>query len=556
MTTYNGEKIKYFIYARKSQENEERQVQSIPDQLEDLNRISSKLNLEIVDIFTEAKSAKDPYMRPKFEEMVSRIKKGEANGILVWHTNRLFRNPIDLGTIQWMLQQGVIQRIQTLDRQFNPSDSVILLSIEGSMANQYIIDLRKACTRGMISRAKKGWYPSMPPAGYLNDRNTNEIIPEPERFQLIRKMWDMMLSGRYKPNQIVDIANAEWGYRTRAQKRQGAKPITPSRLYSIFHNVFYTGMFDWGGVRYKGAHKPMITMTEFVRVQALLGNNTHSKIDKHEFTYNGLIKCGECGYSVTGTKKRKWVKVDSCFRDYTYYRCSRKSRTVMCSQSPIQEADLDRQLITSADKISLPGEFKAHLEELLQKEKSKIGSDFQAGVQMAKNSLKKTEKEISNLSRMRYMEQIDESYYISEKTLLEDKIIDLKYKIENSKDVENEILLRASGLLNICVGLVKNFKNGDVSGRKAIIKAVGSNYTLTDKIIMFDKAKWLCIAENGCPPIKAYFDRLELTKSPYFIRVNGLLLNLLSHLVHYLRQSSNSSKEEYPDITENSAPPP
>ena len=539
MNTFNGEKIKYFIYARKSQENEERQVQSIPDQLEDLNKISTKLNLDIVEVFTEAKSAKAPYMRPVFQEMVKRIEKGEANGILVWHTNRLFRNPIDLGTIQWMLQQGVIQRIQTLDRQFNPSDSVILLSIEGSMANQYILDLRKACTRGMISRAKKGWYPSMPPAGYINDRNTNEIVPEPKRFLLIRKMWDLMLTGKYNPYQIVDIANNQWGYRSKASKRRGAKPLTASRLYSIFHNVFYTGMFDWGGVRYTGGHKPMITMTEFERVQKLLGDGVHTQFEKHEFTYNGLIRCGTCGFSVTGTRKRKWIYGEKGFRDYVYYRCTRRSKKMKCTQPPVQEIDLDKQILAYAEKFDLPGEFNENVTEILQDEQSKLGSNFQLSIEMIKDSLEKTEREVSNLNRMRYMEQVEEDFYITEKTLLGDKLKSLKHKLENSSDIEKEIFLKASGALKLCIGLIRNFQYGDISERKGILNSIGSNFTLSDKIIIFDKAQWLCIAEKGCPPIKAYFDRLEPIKSPYVIRIRSKFLTLLSDLVHHFRQSSN-----------------
>ena len=102
------EKIKYFIYARKSSESEDRQVQSIKDQVDELQKLAKNNNLKIVNIFSESKSAKAPD-RPVFNEMLERIKNGEANGILCWKLNRLARNPIDGGTISWMLQEGLIQ---------------------------------------------------------------------------------------------------------------------------------------------------------------------------------------------------------------------------------------------------------------------------------------------------------------------------------------------------------------------------------------------------------------------------------------------------------------
>ncbi|HXF29597.1 MAG TPA: recombinase family protein, partial [Chlamydiales bacterium] len=99
------EKIKYFLYARKSLESEDRQVQSIEDQISRLKDLAANLGLEIKEILTEAKSAKKPYNRTVFSEMIKRIEKGEAGGILCWQINRLSRNPIDSGTLSWLLQQ-------------------------------------------------------------------------------------------------------------------------------------------------------------------------------------------------------------------------------------------------------------------------------------------------------------------------------------------------------------------------------------------------------------------------------------------------------------------
>ena len=107
-------KTKYFLYARKSSESEERQVQSIGDQVDSLKILAKDEGLNIVDILSEAKSAKEPGKRKVFEDMIRRLKAGEADGILCWEINRLSRNPVDSGTIQWLLQEEVINSIQTM----------------------------------------------------------------------------------------------------------------------------------------------------------------------------------------------------------------------------------------------------------------------------------------------------------------------------------------------------------------------------------------------------------------------------------------------------------
>ena len=188
-------KIKYFLYARKSSESEDRQVQSIDDQTNRLKKLAQDLNLNIKKIYIEAKSAKKPNNRPIFDEMIQRIENGEANGILCWQINRLSRNPIDSGKTSWLLQQGILKSIQTIDRQYLPEDNVLLFSIESGVANQFILDLSKNTKRGMVSKLEKGWQTGVAPLGYLNDKENKIIIKDPERFNLIRKMWDLMLTG-------------------------------------------------------------------------------------------------------------------------------------------------------------------------------------------------------------------------------------------------------------------------------------------------------------------------------------------------------------------------
>jgi len=77
-------KPKYFLYARKSTEEDDKQVMSIEAQLFDLREFARKENLEILEEFQESKSAKTPG-RPIFGEMMTRIEAGEAQGIIGWH---------------------------------------------------------------------------------------------------------------------------------------------------------------------------------------------------------------------------------------------------------------------------------------------------------------------------------------------------------------------------------------------------------------------------------------------------------------------------------------
>src|SRR3989338_8498575 len=95
----NNQKIQYFLYARKSSESEDRQVQSIDDQINRLKEVARTLGLEIKKTYTESKSAKKPNNRPLFDEMMERIENGEAGGIFWWQIKRLSPNPLDSGKV-------------------------------------------------------------------------------------------------------------------------------------------------------------------------------------------------------------------------------------------------------------------------------------------------------------------------------------------------------------------------------------------------------------------------------------------------------------------------
>ena len=110
--------MKYILYARKSSEDKSKQILSLESQVTEMKKLAMSLGLDIEMVYTESKSAKLPNNRPIFLEMLKVIENNsEDYGIICWKIDRLSRNPIDSGKIQWLLQQGKIKAIQTSDRQ-------------------------------------------------------------------------------------------------------------------------------------------------------------------------------------------------------------------------------------------------------------------------------------------------------------------------------------------------------------------------------------------------------------------------------------------------------
>jgi site-specific DNA recombinase len=506
--------IKYLIYARKSSENEDRQVQSLDDQVNRLKRLAKEQHLKIVDTLIEAKSAKQPESRPQFIKMLQAIESGEVDGILCWQINRLSRNPIDSARVQWLLQENTLKSIQTIDREYLPSDNVLLFNVESGIANQYIIDLRKNTLRGTLSKLEKGGFPNHAPIGYLNDKEEKVVIQDPERFCSVRKMWDLMLTGRYTPPQILEIANS-WGLRTPKTKKTGDKELSRSAIYNIFANLFYTGIIKYDGNQYEGKHEPMITLDEYDRVQFLLGRKGRPRPKKHKFAFTGLIKCGECGCFYTAETKQKHIKSTGEVRSHTYYHCTRRSKKIKCSQKKnVREENLEKQIEEEIKKWTILPEFRDWALDILNQENDKEIKDREQIHQTRCKEVLNTQKQIDNLTKMRYRELIEDEEYMRERKLLQSQLVVLKQYRDETEDRAVNWLELTEATFDFATNAREAFINGDMDTKKDILMAIGQNPTIKGGILRIEANEWLVPIKDTYPKLEEEYLRLEPLRVP------------------------------------------
>ncbi|MFA6532995.1 MAG: recombinase family protein [Patescibacteria group bacterium] len=502
-------KIKYFLYARKSSESEDRQVQSTEDQVKKLHDLAKDLDLQVIKIFVEAKSAKQPNNRPIFEEMLGKIEQGEADGILCWQINRLSRNPVDSGRINWMLQQGVIKIIRTTDRQYLPEDNVLMFSVESGMANQFILDLRKNTKRGLEGKAERGWFPSKAPQGYLNDALSKTIVKDSARFELIRKMWNFLLTGNYLIPQILKIANDEWGYRTEKTKREGDRPLSMSGLYRLFHDPFYTGYFKYNGKLYKGNHEAMITMGEFERAQEILHKKEKPRHTNHEFAFTGVIRCGYCGCLITAEEKKKFIKSKNEYAKYVYYHCSKKKREADCREPAIRLKDLEEQIVREIGKYTIPEEFKDWALGVLKEKNSKEVESRGQAYEMANKTYLDLQKQLDNLTELRIKEMIGDGEFTTKRAELQEQITKARERLNQSQDRGQNWVDLVERAFNFAAHAREAFIKGDLQTKREILSALGQTYILKSGKLKIEPVEWLVPISNFLVTGKKQAKRLE-----------------------------------------------
>src|SRR3989339_217064 len=262
---------KYFLYARKSTDDEERQLLSIPAQIDELREFAQKENLNVIDTFIESKTAKVPG-RDIFNQMLNRVEAGEAQGILAWHPDRLARNAVDAGRVVYLLDRNILSDLKFPTFWFqNTPQGLFMLSIAFGQSKYYVDALSVNTKRGLRQKVRLGWMPSCAPIGYLNDRLTKTIVKNPKTWLIIKQLFEFYAEGSHTIIEASDFL-AKKGFIS-----PYGNNIHLDRVKKILKNPFYCGLFWYSKELHPGKQEPIISKKLYDSVQEVLSRRCHPK---------------------------------------------------------------------------------------------------------------------------------------------------------------------------------------------------------------------------------------------------------------------------------------
>lgn len=480
-----------FLYARKSSESEERQVQSVDDQLKVMRKKAKEMWYKIVEEFTENMSAKKPW-RYKFNEMIDRVEKWEAKGIIAWKLDRLSRNPIDSWMIQFMLQRWKLDAVITSDREYTPIDSWLLMSVESWMANQYIIDLRKNVERWVRCKIEKWWSPWSLPEGYKRDHEDKTVLLDKVNSKLIRWMFELFLSWNYTISEIRYIANKQWWYLTRKRgKTMWLKPLSYSSMYKIFWNIFYVWNFMWNWVEYPWKHTPLLTNAEYNRIQQLLWKKWRQRPRIREYSYTWIIRCWECGCMITAEDKFRHIKSTNKTHHYIYYHCTKKNPEHKCSQKVITKDNLEIQIVDLLKSIEILPQFKNWAVDIIKRDFHKELEEREMIYTNLQNNLKVQETKLNNLTDWLLEERIDKDDFDRRKMWIKRDIKDIEGQIANTSDRRDEKLNITTEFFQFANTAVDSFNKWNLKAKRIIFNSLGQNFILKDWVLAIELYPWI-----------------------------------------------------------------
>lgn len=323
VNTVDAKSLHYAMYVRKSTESEDRQVQSIPDQIRDCIELVVKPNMinfnPSTDVFKEEKSAKEAGTRTEFRRMMSMIEDGKYDGIIAWHYDRLARNMKEAGEIIDLIDRGIIKDLKLAKASFeNTPNGKMVLGISFVLSKHYSDHLSESVLRGTNSSTRKGLVLRSQVHGYKITED-KRLVADGRNYELIQEAFKQRLAGK-SLKEIAQYLNDNRYEVYRRKTGHSLRRIDVDAISKILKEPVYAGIYAYGTevvsiLDSDQDFSPMITEQEYM---SLNGNKIQlSYIYKKSISrkapnnvsnfLRGIVTCDECGKTMGTSITTKFV---------------------------------------------------------------------------------------------------------------------------------------------------------------------------------------------------------------------------------------------------------
>ena len=468
------------VYTRRSfDDNEDKESNTITNQKEMINSfISKETNMTIVDYYIDDGYSGTTFDRPGFQEMMKDIVDGRINTIIVKDLSRLGRNSLEVGKyiedIFPIYNIRIIAINDSIDS-FKKPDSIndLIVPIKNLINESYARDISKKVTSAYFTMASNGKYVAgTSPYGYtFDEKDKHHLVIDPDEVETVKLIFNMASTGdgrvaitkylndnnilcrkeiqrrkKYKLSLEPTEETIKYKWSTSTIGRMLTSEIYIGNLTQLKtkresfknHKVLSVARDDW--IRCENTHEPIITKTQFNKIQELIKVNTKRKDNKEEKTYsiyNGILKCADCGKAMYKQEDNRGNRQLSNYFCNTYLYISKTS----CSPHKIKTEELNEMVLESIQlQIKLVIELDRSLKKLyLRNNRDTVESEYKNNTRIAEIKIDNLKNKKIKLYEDWKFNNIDKDEFLKQSKIIEEdiKLIEEKLELINHTYREN-----------------------------------------------------------------------------------------------------------------------
>ena len=442
---------------------------SLEAQKDAILEYASRKGLTISQWFEEKETAAKEG-RPVFNQMVAKLKHGDAAGLVTHKIDRSARNYHDWAEISDLADGGIEFHIATESFDFNTYGGWMAADFMAVVAANYVRNLKTEIRKGQQGQLKIGLYPWPAPVGYRNNGGAKVKTPDPQTAPFVKLAFDLYASGTHSIRSLVIEL------KKRGLRNSTGKALSKGGVEILLSNAFYCGLIHIKrtGQTFKGAHEPIISATLFQRVQDIKSGKSVKKVTRHNHLFRGLFRCQHCSRSLIGELHKGRV----------YYRCQTKD----CLTKSLREDAIESAIVQLLGCLTLAEHnLKAALDRMPailtpdRAENEIRGIDLQAA---------QVEHRLDRLTDMALDNLIEpEAYQAKKRSLMLEQKRVTEMRDEAARNAADPGAVRR--FLELATNLTTLYQSAAKAQKRRIVEWATLNRLASGKSPCFEPSKWL-----------------------------------------------------------------
>lgn len=422
----------------------------------------------------EAVSGKSANKRNAFFELLSDVKNGLYDIVIVYKYSRFARNLMEATLYRQQIEKYGAKLVSAMERiDDSTPEGRMMRNIIMTMDEYYSDNLSTFVQSSMYTAAKQGKYlGGNPPYGFQISKD-GEFIENKAEADIVRRVFDLRASGAM-PADILRIFLDE-GVRGR-----GGKPFTQQLLNKIVRSEKYIGTYKYSVKGYEpiyieNAFAPIVDKKTWDAVQIMIDKNAKKtapkgRARKNIYPLTGKIFCACCGEPFTGNSKGNGI---------SYYTCRGQDKLHICKNGSILKPVLEDYVFGKIKELILS---ENHVDEIARivldtLDNSMADENIESDIKALKNEKLEIERKREKLLDLMLEGQIS-------KEILNKKYEDLQAELNNvnkaikAKEFTASAAVTYDGIRDFLIDMIKRLETADDTVKKAIAEQ------FIDKIIV------------------------------------------------------------------------